>query len=178
MEKTKRAKITLQVALSVLTGALIVWIFSNSLKVATESAEQSGGVVQMVQDFFRWLAPGSFVATAEGEDLKRLEEVVRTLAHFAEFALLGATCFWTYRAYTAKKIWMIAPFVGSVLVAIVDEILQYFTPGRAFEWTDVLIDTAGCVAGCLFALATIVIGAVIYKKMKAKKEKKTEAENE
>ena len=178
MDKSKTTKIILRVVLSVLTVAFIAWIFSNSLKVATESAEQSGSLVEKIQAFFKAIAPTSFIATAEGEDLKWLEEVIRTMAHFAEFALLGALCFWTYRAYTDKKIWMIAPFTLSAVVAVTDEILQYFTPGRAFEWTDVLVDTSGAVAGCLFALFAVWLVAKIIKKSQAKKQKETEKTDE
>ena len=169
MEGKKRTKIIIRVLLTTLTAAFVAWIFSNSLQVAVESAEQSDSFTQMVQNFFKIIAPNSFIATATGADFDRLEAVVRTLAHFCEFALLGALAFWTYRAYTPKKIWMIAPFVGGALVAVIDEILQYFTPGRAFQITDVLVDCAGVCAGCLFALATVAIALRISKKRKEKR---------
>lgn len=176
MKEKKWVKIVFRVLLTGLTAALIVWIFSNSLQVAESSAEQSDSFTKKLQNFFKIIAPDSFIATATGADFDRLEAVVRVIAHFSEFALLGALAFWTYRAYTPKKIWMIAPFVGAALVAIIDEILQYFTPGRAFQITDVLIDWAGVGAGCLFALATVAIGTRIGRKRREKQAKKAESE--
>ena len=174
MKQANWAKIICRVLLTVATVAFIVWIFSNSLKVAESSAAQSSSFTTRLQEIFKVIAPTSFIATATGEDFLRLEAVVRTLAHFVEFALLGALCFWTYRVYTANRIWMIAPFAFSALVSAVDEVLQYFTPGRAFEWTDILVDVSGAWAGCLFALGTVALGVYLYKKHKAKKERKVE----
>ncbi len=178
MNKGKATKIIPRVLTTALTAAFIAWIFSNSLKVATDSAAQSGALVTKIQAIFKAIAPNSFIANATGENLKRLEDTIRTLAHFAEFALLGALCFWTYRAYTDKKIWMIIPFAFSALVAAVDEILQYFTPGRAFEWTDILVDVSGACAGCLFALFTLWLAAIIIKKNREKKQKEAEKADE
>ena len=171
----KKKSIAIWILRALLTAAIVlfvVWIFSNSLQVATDSAAQSQSITEIIQDFFKRIAPNSFIATATGEDFDLLEDIIRVLAHFAEFALLGALCFWTYRAYTEKKKWAFAPFVFSLLVAVVDEILQYFTPGRAFEFLDIGIDFGGACAGCLFALLTAWLGAKIVKRGQNKRLQK------
>ncbi|MBQ8428468.1 MAG: VanZ family protein [Clostridia bacterium] len=177
MEKKKTAKIILRILLSVTLVAFIAWIFSNSLRVATDSAAQSQSVTQVIQNFFKVIAPNSFIATATGEDFDLLEDIIRVLAHFAEFALLGALCFWTYRAYTFKKRWVFLPFSVAAFVGIVDEILQFFTPGRAFEWLDVGIDFGGVLIGCLFAWLTVWLGEKIHQKS-VKKRLQKEGKNE
>ena len=174
MKKKKIALVVLRASLSVVLLAFIAWIFSNSLQVATESAAQSQSVTQVIQNLFKIIAPNSFIATATGEAFDLLEDVIRVLAHFAEFALLGALCFCTYRAYTAKKRWLFSPFALGLLVGLVDEILQIFTPGRAFEWLDVGIDFGGVVAGCLFAWLTVWSAGRIYQKSVEKRLKKEE----
>lgn len=176
MKKKKIAKIVLRVLLSLSLVAFVVWIFSNSLRVATDSAAQSQSVTQKIQDLFKVIAPGSFIATATGEDFDLLEDIIRVLAHFAEFALLGALCVWNYRAYTKDKRWMFLPFLVGTLVSVVDEILQYFTPGRAFEWLDVGIDLGGVLVGGLFAFFTLWVGAGIYRKIKNKRKKREETD--
>ena len=176
MDKKKVIKYVVAGVLTAATIAIIAWIFSNSLKVAEASAAQSDSFTQKVQDVFKVIAPNSFIATATGPDFDALENGIRVMAHFCEFALLGGMCFWTYRAYTDKGIWMVAPFSGSALIALVDEILQHFTPNRAFEWVDILTDVGGAWAGCLFAWGTVSIALLVYRKIKAKKERKAESE--
>ena len=73
---------------------------------------------------------------------------------------------------------MIVPFVCSALVAVTDEIIQYFTPGRAFEWADVLVDVSGACAGCLLALAAAVVAVKIYTKAQRRKQNKAEQQDE
>ena len=48
----------LQVVLTLLTLLLIGWIFSNSLKTASESSSQSSKVRVWIQTFFDALFPG------------------------------------------------------------------------------------------------------------------------
>ena len=114
------------------------------------------------------IAPNSFIATAEGEDYERLHGVIRVLAPFAEFALLGALAVWCWRSYTEKRVFLALPAGGVLLVPIVDELLQSFTAGRAMELTDVLIDVSGGIVGGTFALCTVALVAWLIKRKKAK----------
>ena len=78
--------------LTLLTAALLLWIFSNSLKNSQESASQSGTVREWIQTILDALFSGSVVISSHA---------VRKLAHFSEYALLGAMLLFTWRAYTA-----------------------------------------------------------------------------
>ena len=80
-------------ALTLLTAALVCWIFSNSLKDAAASSSQSGAVRAFLQKILDALFSGSVVLSSH---------FVRKLAHFSEYALLGAMLFFTYRAYTSE----------------------------------------------------------------------------
>ena len=166
MDTKKKVRLVIAIVLSVLTAAFIVWIFSNSLKVAVESAAQSDSVTQKLQRVFQVLLPNSSIATATGEAFDELENLVRVLAHYAEYAVLGALAFCTYRAFTDEKIWAITPFCCVVAVSAVDEVLQIFTEGRAFQWTDILIDCAGAWTGCLVALGVVALGVLIVRLIK------------
>lgn len=157
-----------RIVLTALCIGMLCFIFGNSLKAGEQSAEQSSGVVDMVQKAVGIFAPNSWIATATGEAYDRLHGIVRTIAHFCEFALLGALFTWCYRSYTSEKAFFFVPVCLSILVPIVDEFLQTLTPGRAAEMKDVLVDTAGGAAGCVFALLTLWIGFAIYKSKRKK----------
>jgi VanZ family protein len=68
--------------------------------------------------------------------------VVRKIAHFIEYAVLGALLF---RAVGREPV----AFVLGALYAATDEIHQAFVPGRLGSPLDWLIDTAGAAAGVL-----------------------------
>ena len=80
-----------------------------------------------------------------------LQTVVRKGAHFLEYALLGflmlllgESCSWRRRGWIA--------WGGGTLYAITDEVHQLFSDGRSAQATDVLIDSAGVLAGVLAAM--------------------------
>ncbi|MDP4119060.1 MAG: VanZ family protein [Bacillota bacterium] len=77
-----------------------------------------------------------------------LTTVVRKSAHFFLYLVLGIITFMLAGRYNKniKKIWMIA-LLCCLAYAISDEIHQYFVPGRACMWQDVLIDFCGSFIG-------------------------------
>ena len=150
-------------------GAL-TFIFYNSLQTAEESASSSNGVTDAVQRFVGFFAPDSFIANATGEDYKLLTEWIRTFAHFAEFALLGALLVWCYFSYTKDWTGIIIPFGFVFYVPLLDECLQSFTRGRAGEVADALIDTAGGVFGAVFAMIVTVIVFAFIRRARKRKE--------
>ncbi len=178
MEKKgkKGYAICLCVVLTLLCAGLMGWIFSNSLKTAEASSEQSAGAVDIIQKIFAAIAPNSVIATATGEAYDTLHKVVRIIAHFTEFALLGALLVWCWRAYTGKRIFLLIPIALIVIVPVLDETLQSFTGGRAMEFTDVLIDLAGGICGGAFAVFTLWIGYLIIQKKRRKGKEDGERE--
>ena len=178
MEKKGRKvyAICLCVLMTLLCAGLIGWIFSNSLKTAEASTEQSASAMGVIQKIFAAIAPNSIIATATGEDYDRVHTIVRMIAHFTEFAVLGALLIWCWRTYTGKRLFLFIPIALMVIVPILDETLQSFTAGRAMEFTDVLIDLAGGIFGGGFAVFTLWIGYLIIKKKKKKGKENGERE--
>ena len=168
-DKGRVKKVLLRCILTTACLLIYAWIFSNSAKTGGESSAQSHTVTRAVQKIVGWFAPNSFIATATGEAFVRLHNGVRTLAHFCEFALLGALLVWCYLSYTQEKAFAFLPFALVVLTPIVDEAIQSFTGGRAAEVVDLLVDTAGGVAGCVFALVTVWIGIALHRRKKKKR---------
>ena len=161
----KNKKIYLaRVLLTVMCIAMLVFIFSNSLKAGDESSAQSAGLVKAVQKVVGFFAPNSWVATATGGAFEKLHAIVRTIAHFSEFALLGALCSWCYRAYTIEKAYFFVVVFFVLLIPVLDEFLQTLTIGRVADIYDVWIDSAGGAVGILFALGTLWIAKKIRRK--------------
>jgi len=82
-----------------------------------------------------------------------LNFIVRKIAHFMVFFLLAFCAVNALKHHTQK-----APLMGwgfATVYAIFDEIHQYFVPGRVFAVTDILIDSAGALAGAFTAYMLI-----------------------
>ena len=171
MGKTKNTKTKyflwgLRLLLTLACVLFAAFIFANSLQEAEESVEKSSNVVKAVQKVAAFFDPNSPIANATGEDYDKLHAVVRNLAHVAEFALFGSLLSWCCFSYTLKKIFQSIPPCALALVALTDEFLQLFTSGRAFQFTDLLLDVGGGVLGIGFAILTVWCGVLVYKKRK------------
>lgn len=165
MKTRKNNKIYLARALLTLACLLLLaFIFFNSLTSGDDSSAQSAWVVKCVQKTVGFFAPNSWIANATGEEYDKLHEIVRTLAHFGEFALLGALCSWCYRAYTNEKAYFFVVVFFVAFVPIVDEFLQTLTIGRVADIRDIWVDTLGAFAGIAFALLALWIAKLLLKR--------------
>lgn len=119
----------------------IGFIFHNSLTPALESSRQSGGVLAIVLS----------VADSVGvESIWITEHLIRKMAHFAEYTLLGVLFSVTVRQYAfalaterLAKCWL------GTMVPLVDETIQLFVEGRSGQISDVWLDMAGVLTGIL-----------------------------
>ena len=152
----------LRILLTLAFFATLGFIFYKSLQTGEASSEQSSKVVDTVQDAVAIVAPQSPIATAEGEDYEALHALIRSMAHFAEFALLGALGILCALSYTDKKPYVYSPLICVVFVPIADECLQSFVAGRGTEVKDVCIDIAGGMSGIIFALGCVFVGLLLY----------------
>lgn len=85
-----------------------------------------------------------------------LEFLIRKVAHIVAFAILALVTWLILHRRWPRLGWRTYPiaFFLTILYAILDEVHQYFTPGRLASWTDVMIDGAG-------ALVVLIIIALI-----------------
>lgn len=123
---------------------LIVWIsiiFINSLLPGEVSGEQSGFVTDLALRVF-----GIF---GYEPDPITLQSIIRMTAHAVEFMILGALIFLDRKRADYPFYQM---FLIGVGVALTDEIIQIFVPGRAFELIDLFIDSSGLSLGILLML--------------------------
>ena len=131
----------------------ILFIWGNSLL----PGEVSGAISHWVRNVLAFLLPGGTDSPDTGHGL------VRKLAHFTEFACLGALLTWLLSMYRKAAIWALP--LGA-FVASVDETIQRFVPGRGPSVIDVLIDTAGVLLG----IGVLLLGYTVRKSQKSKTE--------
>ncbi len=129
------------IVFSVLAIALTVFIFSNSLKTADVSQQQSDGIVDTIADILNKVNLHI--------DAETLSFLVRKCAHFAEYFLLGGLVYASAWLFGSKR-----PFVVSLLfcfsVILSDEfIAQRITEGRSPEIRDCAIDLCGAVSSSI-----------------------------
>ena len=97
--------------------------------------------------------------------LELSSDFVRTCAHFLEYAGLSVLVYNAlYRSFCCTK--PVLSVAVSAIYAVTDEIHQLFVEGRAFQISDILIDSAGAVSG-VTVLSIIIF---VYTKIKRRKQ--------
>ncbi len=131
-----------------LTVLLTGFIFFNSLMPADVSDGESLTVLEIINTFLKSLGIPGEVSNF----------FVRKAAHFSEFALLAFLLAATMNSCGLKISKMAVPALFiALVVAVTDETIQIFTPGRASLVTDVIVDFSGSVAGFIFAVLIIFL---------------------
>ena len=132
MKQTQRGQAARFIWLGlIIVTTLVIWGFS--LTPAEQSSEQSG----FVKKILMWLLGEGALAEFFFTYIP-----VRKLAHFTEYFVLGAE--WSGYSHVSGRRWI---WLCGLPVAVMDELLQFLSPGRAPGVTDVLIDTAGFLCG-------------------------------
>lgn len=126
---------------------LLAFIWGNSLLPGNISGAISDWVKQLLKPLLRLLFGNTSGDGGGG--------LLRKIAHFTEFAALGACFCWLYAMLMSKQPrQIILSAVSGFLAACVDETIQRFVPDRHGCLTDVGIDTAGVITGIvLFTIA-------------------------
>lgn len=122
----------------------IVWIgviWVHSMMPAPISRGESGAIAQ-------WLQAIGIVS-----DGKAVEHIIRKIAHFTEFGLLGVLIFldMAFSFKINRQCVPLALFIGLV-IPMIDETIQLFSMGRSCAVVDVWLDFGGYVTGWLFTL--------------------------
>jgi len=143
--------------------ACMLVIFLFSAQPAEQSSEISESLIRVIVGTgWGWFAPAGQSAP---EALLGVSEVIlRKSAHLFVFFVLGFCTASAVKQLTGdrRRVFWVSFFWCS-LYGAVDEVHQYFVPGRACMWQDWLIDTAGAFlgVGLVVALARRVGGQII-----------------
>lgn len=108
----------------------ILFIWSRSMRTAAQSSVESVTTTSIV----------NYLMMIFGATLT--EHIVRKAAHFVEFALLGFLGISAINRFSVTA--AICLTVGSI-----DEIIQRFFPGRSCQFSDVVLDFVGALAGII-----------------------------
>ncbi|MDE5868196.1 MAG: VanZ family protein [Anaeroplasmataceae bacterium] len=83
--------------------------------------------------------------------LTNISYIVRKLAHYSEYAILGLFLFLAVSSFTKKQnyVFLISGFIG-ILYAITDEFHQSFVSDRTPMVKDVVIDSIGLITMIVF----------------------------
>ena len=147
-----------------LTLGVQIFIFVNSLQDGETSAAQSGQVVEIVRPAYVEILPKVNVPPTE----ENIHHYVRKTAHFTEFFALGVVSFLSVLFFLPagkKKFLLLLSPLLCLLTAAADETIQIFSAGRGPQWSDVLLDFTGALAGILLtAVAALIVHAVRRKR--------------
>ena len=116
---------------------VIIWmtfIFIMSNFDANESSNQSNYIVNIMSNIFN----------ITNTDM--LTFIIRKLAHFTEYLILGILVYNFIKNYDKKNYISI---IICMIYAISDEVHQIYVPGRSFQIRDIIIDTLGAIIGIL-----------------------------
>ena len=143
----RHPKMWLGVCLAIGVATLLIW--GNSMRTSTQSAQQSGSLLAFLTP---WL-------TALGIQPEGFHTILRKLAHFSEYGLLGVL--WTMELWLGphrgKRRGTMERLSLCMLTAFLDETIQLFVPGRSGEIRDVWIDTAGAWTGIVMTTCLVCI---------------------
>lgn len=142
------------IILIILTLCVVAFIFMHSLTPATLSAEESGAVT----DWLSKLLP-----------FQLTDHIVRKLAHFTEYSVLGfVTSFTVYSFFKKPTGGIFIKLFFTLFIAVIDETIQLNISGRSGQVTDVLLDFSGSVTGIIVSTLLILV-YLLYKKRKEMK---------
>jgi len=128
----EKTKARLRTALRVLLIATVCFIWGNSLLSRADSAALSGRVAA-------WLRSIGIPLKDDG--------LLRKLAHFAEFGVLGCELTMLLRLRGLKGLQNFSySALAAFFIAAADETIQIFS-GRGAQLSDVLLDFTGAVTG-------------------------------
>ena len=125
-----------------LTLLILSFIFSLSAQNAEESKELSDSLASKILQWIQIYIDG---------------ELIRKFAHMIEFAALSFSLGNSINATWKTENSKIMAFAITVLCAAGDEIHQIFVPGRAFQTSDILVDSLGALIGVLVWIVLLKI---------------------
>lgn len=126
---------------------------------AEMSSQKSGAVTQVLQTVVSAVSPGGVVK----------EGIVRKLAHFTEYAVLGMMLMLCVRIYTKRYLQNVfIPLFAALAAGVIDEMIQLTSSGRSSEVRDVVIDFSGAAMGIIICILLIILyNHMTRKKMRA-----------
>lgn len=135
----KHGPLIFDILVSVAVVAITTWS-------SGQTAEVSGGASKGIAYWLLTFLPGEHTEAT----VLLLDHLLRKTAHFSLYFILGCSLTGCFRRQ--KKVpYVLAVLVTGAVLAGLDEFHQMFVDGRGPSFSDVVLDTCGVAAGCLFA---------------------------
>ena len=162
----KHLRMVLSVLCWTLITLLLYMIYGMSGQVGEESSQLSLKVT-------RYLAPiansgfGDLSRAGQNAVIEYLHPIVRKLAHFSEYAVLGALLMCAALCHI-WSLWarVTVAVLCSGLAGLMDEFHQLFISGRAGSLRDAAIDFCGAVLGIMVICALRSLIVSVYRAQK------------
>lgn len=126
----KKVRIIYKVLL-VIIWLIVIFLFSN------QSGQKSTEITNEFLERILWFIDNDITFI-----------IIRKLAHFTEYLILGLLIYNLIREFTIKDL-IIYSILICILFACLDEMHQLFIDGRSAKIFDVLIDSTGSICGIL-----------------------------
>ncbi len=150
-------------------GAMIAWmgvIFFLSSQDANRSSSLSGQVIDKVAEH---TVEGykDYTPSQKHEYILARQHITRKAAHFTEYTVLGVLALLAFSTLPLSP-WKnrLSAFLTGSLYAVSDEVHQMFSSGRSCQWTDILLDSLGVLAGLLLAVGLTALVRRLRRKHK------------
>jgi len=128
----------------ILWAAIILYIllvFSNSFQSAEESIKRSKMTINIIERFLEFF----------NIHVPITQRFIRKMAHYVEYTLLGIMLYVGFlKTNFKRKKPLVLTLVFGAIIPILDEFIQFFSPGRKCSFADMLIDFTGILTGALF----------------------------
>lgn len=131
----------------------IILLFSS--QNAKESSAESLSVIEKAVIFLEKLGFNTLTNIFNqliASQIFKIQKLVRKLAHFFNFSVLGCLYTGLTGEYQKGKWILIKSITLGLIAAIIDETYQGFIPGRSAQVTDVITDLSGVFTGAMFVL--------------------------
>ena len=157
MERTGLQRPWVRILLTVLTLAVMGMIFLFSTESAEKSDETSGTFTRSLIGVF-YPDFDEYDAGRKLQVYDSIQVVVRKIAHFTEFAALGFLMRLCLESWFGKRKWLNpVSWAAGTLYAGTDELHQILSDGRSAQWEDILLDSAGVLAGVAVAALAVFL---------------------
>ena len=147
--------------------SLLIIIFCIIFEFSNQSSEQSSGLSKKTTEVIvsNIKTIKELPKSEKDKVLSRVEKVIRKIAHFSLYTVVGGIAMILLNTYKIKEnTKFLNSLIIGILYAISDEIHQIFIPGRSAQITDVVIDAMGVLFGVLFIMFVLKIKLLCYKK--------------
>ena len=161
-ENNKKTRIKINI-LRVILIVLLMCTFGIIFGFSNQNGKTSGSLSRKITEAITSKAKSiQEMEKSERElILKRIEGIIRKIAHFSIYAIVGILLVSLFSTYKIEEFDRIAySLIIGVIYAITDEIHQAFTPERGPSLFDVILDGEGV----LFGICLVLICIKIYKR--------------